>query len=326
MTSANFIPKVRGELPTPCLVLDLDRFEATIDKMRRHAEAHSIGLRPHAKTHKCVEIARHQMEADALGICAATIAEAEFLARGGIHGLLIASELVGKPKVSRLIRLVAKQSDTMVVVDNAENVLELDEAAEAAGLRLPVLIDLDAGSNRTGTQPGDGALALAHAIRKVPNLQLQGICSYAAHSSHTVGFEARRLSSHTALAKTLETWEMLLQAGFELKIPSGGSTGTYNIDPALGVLTELQVGSYIFMDADYRRIGGSTGEVYDDFAPSLTVLSTVIHRSGSKAVLDAGYKALATDRTCGRSHAISAVLATGSMATSTACFSSMTPV
>jgi D-serine deaminase-like pyridoxal phosphate-dependent protein len=118
------------DLPTPCLVLDLDRFESNLDKMSRWVRGRGIGLRPHAKTHKCVEIARRQLQKGAIGICVATIAEAEVMVRAGIRGLLITGEMVGEPKISRLIQTVSQAPDTMVVVDNAANVEDLQRAAE----------------------------------------------------------------------------------------------------------------------------------------------------------------------------------------------------
>ena len=289
----------KADLSTPCLLLDLDRFEANIRKMSEHGRSHSIGLRPHAKTHKCAEIASRQVKAGARGICVATIAEAEVMARAGIKGLLITSEMVGKPKVSRLVKLVGLSPDTMAVVDNPENVAELQQAAEAARVRIPVMIDLDVGSNRTGVASGDQALQLAEKIGASKNLELKGICAYAGHSSHVVGFEARKNSSLEAMSKAIAAREQLKQRGHNADILSGGSTGTYNIDSSIKGMSELQVGSYVFMDVDYRKIGGQSGEIYDDFAPSLTVVSTVIHRSGNKAVVDAGFKAFATDRKFG---------------------------
>src|SRR5262249_23692803 len=140
------------DLPTPSLVLDLDRLESNLDKMSGFARTRGIALRPHSKTHKCANIARRQIQKGAIGICVATIAEAEVMVHAGIRGLLITGEMVGEPKVSRLIRVVATAPDTMVVVDNIENVEELQRASEAAGIQIIALIDLDIGQNRTGTQ------------------------------------------------------------------------------------------------------------------------------------------------------------------------------
>ena len=287
------------DLPTPSLVLDLERFEANLERMNSFTRLHGIRLRPHAKTHKCVEIARRQLAGGAIGICVATLAEAEVMVRGSIGGLLITGEIVGEPKVSRLIQLVSRAPETMVVVDNAGNAQELQQAAGSAGVRIPVLIDLDIGQNRTGIQPGEPALRLAESITGAKNLELRGICAYAGHVAHVSGFENRRASSRHAMELAVATRDVLLKNGHNAEILTGASTGTYNIDFEIEGMTELQSGSYVFMDVDYRRIGGKSGAVYEDFAPALCVLATVIHRSGNKAVVDAGLKAFSTDRPFG---------------------------
>ncbi|HYR44911.1 MAG TPA: DSD1 family PLP-dependent enzyme [Terriglobia bacterium] len=287
------------ELPTPCLVVDLDRFESNLNKMSRYTGECGIALRPHAKTHKCVNIARRQLEKGAIGICVATIAEAEVMVRGGIRGLVITGEIVGEPKIPRFIRVVSQAPDTMVVVDDVRNVRDLQKAAQDAGIQIRVLIDLDIGQNRTGIQPGPPALGLAERIADAKNLEFKGICAYAGHVAHITGFENRRADSRRALTQAVETRDLLIRNGHSVQVLTGASTGTYNIDPELEGLTELQSGSYVFMDVEYRRIGAKGGAVYEDFAPSLCVLATVIHRSGRKAVVDAGLKAFSTDRPFG---------------------------
>src|SRR5215510_13002919 len=144
----------KDDLPTPALLIDLDALEANIAKMSQHTKAHSIGLRPHAKTHKCPEVARRQMAAGAVGICCATIREAEAMATAGINGLLITSEMVGRKRIERLIALTRKHPDTMSVVDNPLHAQQLNEAAEAANVRLNVLIDIDLNTRRTGIAAG----------------------------------------------------------------------------------------------------------------------------------------------------------------------------
>ncbi len=285
------------ELPTPCLLLDMDLFEANLDKMSRNAKRHSIGLRPHAKTHKCPEIARRQVEAGALGACTATIHEAEVLAAGGIPGLLITSEMVGRNKMERLVALTRRQPDTMSVVDDIAHARQLNDAAQAGNVQLNVLVDIDPMGRRTGTTAGDPAMALAEGILKLSNLNLRGVHSYSGASSHVVGFAERKAHSEEVMAPPIDTFQRMKKAGMPVEILTGASTGTYNIDPFLEEITEMQVGSYVFMDVDYQIIGGEGGEVYDDFAPALTVLTTVmskLHRD--LATLDAGMKAFATDR------------------------------
>ncbi len=297
---------VRGErvtkedLPTPSLLLDLEAFEGNVARMAAHAKATGMALRPHAKTHKCVEVARRQLAAGALGVCVATIREAEAMAAGGIRGLLITSEMVGPEKIGRLAALTRRAPDTMSVVDSPVHARQLSAAAAAARVTLNVMIDIDPGGRRTGVPAGAPAKSLAQVVAALPHLKLRGIHSYAGPSSHVTGYEARRSHSRQAMAPAIATWHELRREGMPLEILSGGSTGTYNIDPEFGAMTELQVGSYVFMDVDYRRIGGKSGAVYEDFAPALTVLATVISQSyAESATIDAGFKAFATDRKFG---------------------------
>ena len=290
----------KHDLPTPSLLVDLDAFEANVAGMAAHAKSAGIALRPHAKTHKCVEVAKRQIAAGALGVCVATIREAEAMAAGGIGGLLITSEMVGNEKIGRLVQLTRRSPETMSVVDNPLHARQLSAAAAAAKVTFQLMIDIDPGGRRTGIAAGAPAKALAHEIGKLPHLKLRGIHSYAGPSSHVVGHEARRTHSHQAMAPAVATWHELRREGIALEILSGGSTGTYNIDPELKAMTELQVGSYAFMDIDYRRIGGRSGTSYDDFRPALTVLATVISKTyRESATVDAGFKAFATDRKFG---------------------------
>src|SRR5690349_1228182 len=207
--------------------------------------------------------------------------------------------MVGGPKISRLLRIVSEAPETMVVVDNVENVDDLQRSASRAGIQLTVLIDLDIGQNRTGIQPGEPALQLAQRIGQSRNLELKGICAYAGHAAHVVGFDQRRKASRAALEQALATRNLLIKNGLKVDILSGASTGTYNIDSEIHGMTEMQSGSYVFMDVEYRKIGGQSGAVYEDFSPALCVLTTVVHRSDRKAIVDAGIKALATDRAFG---------------------------
>ena len=298
--AASLVGRTKDELPTPALVVDLDQLEGNITRLATHAKAAGIALRPHAKTHKCAAIARLQVAAGALGVCVATLREAEAMAEGGVGGILITSEMVGSVKIRRLLELARRQPGTMSVVDDPGHAAELSAAARAAGLILNVLIDVDPGSRRTGVAAGEGAAQLARKIAGLPGLPLRGIHCYSGSSAHVTGFEQRRAHSEKAMSPAIATFRELRREGLPMEILSGGSTGTYNIDPAFGAMTELQAGSYVFMDVDYRRIGGARGPVYDDFAPSLAVIATVISRPGrNRATVDAGLKAFATDRKFG---------------------------
>jgi D-serine deaminase-like pyridoxal phosphate-dependent protein len=292
----------KADLTTPCLLLDLDLLEANIAKMSTHARTAKINLRPHGKTHKCPEIAQRQLKAGAIGLCVATIREAEAMTAAGIKGLLITSELVGKPKIERLLKLTRQAPETMSVVDNIVHAQQLSEAATSAKLSLNILLDVDPAGRRTGVPAGERAVKLAEQIAKLPGLKLRGIHGYSGSSAHVNGFAERRAHSTQMMTPVLDTYRRLQQLGMPLELMSGGSTGTYNIDttlgsPGRGEMTELQVGSYVFMDVEYRAIGGQTGAVYEDFAPSLSVMATVISKSyDDRATTDAGIKAFTTDK------------------------------
>ncbi len=290
----------KHDLPTPCLLLDLDLMEGNIEKMAAHARIHSIGLRPHAKTHKCPQIARRQIDAGALGICTATIREAEVMAAAGLSGLLITSELIGPNKVQRLLRLTRAHPDTMTVVDHAWQAEQLSGAAAEAEVPLNIMIDIDPIGRRTGIPPGESAVLLAKTVDGLPNLNLRGVHSYSGVSSHVKGFAARKEHSEQVMAGPVESFNQMKRAGLPVEILSGCSTGTYNIDPHIPDITEMQVGSYVLMDVDYLGIGGQSGDVYDDFSAALTVLTTVVSKvHQDQATVDAGLKAIATDRKFG---------------------------
>lgn len=289
----------KTNLPTPALLVDLDLFEANIAKMAEHCRRAGRGFRPHAKTHKCPEIGKRQMAAGALGISVATVPEAEAMVAAGITGVLLTSPIVDAGKIARMVRLIQRDKSVMLSVGHSREVELLAEAAEAATVDIDVLVDVDIGDRRTGSLPGQPALELAQFIAKHKRLRVVGVQSYAGMASHVVGFEARDKVSREVMGKSVATRELLLKSGFDARILSGGSTGTYNIDSTIAGVTELQVGSYVFMDLDYRRIGGQTsGAEYSDFQHSLTVLATVVNATHPDRVsVDAGTKALDTTTT-----------------------------
>jgi D-serine deaminase-like pyridoxal phosphate-dependent protein len=231
----------------------------------------------------------------ALGISVATVPEAEAMVAAGIRGVLLTSPIVEVHKIARMVELARKRDTVLLAVGHEKQVELLAEAAKAANVVVDVLVDVDIGDRRTGCLPAD-ALSLAQTINKHSSLRLRGVQSYAGHASHAVGFENRVKVSRNAMALSVEARERMSKAGLDVPILSGGSTGTYNIDSAIKGVTELQVGSYVFMDVDYRRIGGKDGEVYTDFRPSLTVLTTVVSAAHPDRVsVDAGTKAFSTE-------------------------------
>jgi len=287
----------RDDIPTPSLLLDLDRFERNLRRMAAHARAAGKNLRPHAKTHRCPEIARRQINEGALGVACAKLGEAEVMARAGVRGLLITTEVVAPAAIRRLMQLVSAAPDTLVVVDNAENVAELGREAASDGVTLNALVDIDVGGRRTGMTPGDPALALARAVVAQPALRFRGLQGYAGHCAHVMGWEARREASRAAMTPLMETRTLIEYAGLPVEIVAGGSTGTWDIDVELPGLTELQAGSYCVMDIDYRRIGGRVGAALTEFEMALTVIATVVSvPTSDRAMVDGGLKAFSTDK------------------------------
>jgi D-serine deaminase-like pyridoxal phosphate-dependent protein len=284
-----------ADLPTPALLLDVAAFEANLRIMADHCRKVGCAFRPHAKTHKCPELTRRQVASGALGVAVATVAEAEAMVAAGIRGVLLTSPLVERHKIARMVALASQQDAVLLAVGHEHQVELLASAARTAKVVVDVLVDVDVGDRRTGVLPGQPALRLAQQIAREKSLRLRGVQAYAGHASHAAGFENRTKVSRTAMTQAVETRALLAKAGLDVPILSGGSTGTYNIDSGLGV-TELQVGSYVFMDVEYRRIGGRDGAVYTDFRPSLTVLTTVVSAThADRVTVDAGTKAFATD-------------------------------
>ncbi|HEX2440013.1 MAG TPA: DSD1 family PLP-dependent enzyme [Methylomirabilota bacterium] len=286
----------RDEIPTPALLLDLDRFERNIARMATHVRSAGKNLRPHAKTHRCPEIARRQIAAGALGVACAKLGEAEVMAKAGVRGLLITTEVVSPGGMRRLMALVREAPDTMLVVDHPDNVRELGQAASAASVTLNVLVDVHVGARRTGTEPGDPAVTLGRLVTEQRGLRLRGLQGYAGQCAHVMGWAARRDASHAAMGPLMETRARFEKAGLPVEIVAGGSTGTYNIDLELAGLTELQAGSYCVMDLDYRQIGGRGGDAMTDFEMAITVVATVVSVAADRAMVDAGLKAFSTDK------------------------------
>ena len=283
----------RVDIPTPALLLDLDAFEDNIHKMAAHLKARQKAFRPHAKTHKCPEIARRLIDAGAVGVCVARLSEAEVFAEHGIRGLLVTTAVIGRDKIARAVALSRRAPDTMFVVDDAQNVRAIAEAA-AGGSPIKLLIDLYFG--RTGIEPGEPALQLAQLIDSLPNVVLEGLQSYDGQAAHTAPFAARGDRTNGNMAKAVATKAMIEGAGISCRMVTGGSTGTYRFDADNPGMTELQPGSFIFMDLEYETIGGPEGDRYHDFKNALTVVTTVISTPPGFAIVDGGYKAFSTDR------------------------------
>jgi 3-hydroxy-D-aspartate aldolase len=276
------------EIPTPALLLDLDAFEANVARAVGEAAAAGKRFRPHAKAHKCVEIARRQLAAGACGVCVATVSEAELMARSGITELLLTSPVADPIKIARIV-----DTGAMVVVDHVRQVQWYQEAASAANVQVAVLIDLDTGDHRTGAASLEQALEIALAVDRASHLGLRGVQAYSVSGSHGADEATRREISGKTFAFADGVRAEMARHGLHTDICSGGSTGTWSVDLGIAGVTELQAGSYALMDMAYRRLGV-------DFGRALTVLTTVISANHADFVtVDGGFKAFSTDRPFG---------------------------
>lgn len=288
-------PGSRALIDTPALVLDLDALERNIATMAAVARERGIALRPHAKTHKCAAIARLQAAAGAVGQCVAKLSEAEALAAAGIGGLLISAAVPDPAKIARLVSLRGRSADLIAVVETAETAAALGAAVAAAGLWLDVLIDVDVGTHRFGVPSVADILALAERIAREPALRLRGLQGYAGHLQSIPDYQERRAASHAALRILAEARDALRARGQDCEIVTGGGTGTHDFEHETGVLNELQVGSYLFMDVIYDGVA-LTPDGRRRFDNALWVQARVVScQHHGFATIDAGFKSFATD-------------------------------
>ena len=285
ITTANFA--------TPALLIERSALESNITIMAGLAVHHQIKLRPHGKAHKSSRVGRMQIEAGAVGICCATVREVEVMADSGLPGILLTTPIVTPSLIERVIHAREKVDSLTVVVDSE---IEIDLlAAYARQTRsIDVLIDVDMGLGRTGVYNSENALRLAQKISGASALRYRGVQAYYGHLQHVPTLVDRHV-------KIAEQWrqleiilEVLKQAGLPAEIISGGGTGTHHLDLAHGPFTELQPGSYLFMDKQYGAIEIAPGG--SPFRTALTVASRVVSTThAGRVIVDAGSKALSTD-------------------------------
>jgi len=300
--NARLIGKPGGlrELTTPALVLDLEAFEQNIGTYQHQINLHGLRARPHAKSHKCAEIARRQIAAGAVGICAASLHEAEAMAGKGIDNILITSPVVGAGKLDRLMQLLERGAVVAVVVDDQDYAVSLAAAAHRAGHGsadvLDALIDVDLGMGRTGIGNIDSALQLVDVVCAAEGISYLGLQAYSGRVQHIREFPERdhvyagQLRFLSALIAALD------KRGLKPATVSGGGTGTLALDCREGLLTEHQAGSYIFMDVEYGAVTLRANDAGGGFATSLFLHSTVISKNvPGQVTIDAGLKSFATD-------------------------------
>ena len=295
--SSSFIGKSKWDLDSPALCVDLDKMSQNIKGVHTALQGTGVGVRPHIKTHKCPAIAKMQMDAGAVGVCAAKISESEVMLENGIKDVLMTGVNVTAPKIERAMALRKKHTGFIQAVDNPQNAQDLQDAAKAAGIIADVVVDIDV-IKRSGVLPGEPALALAQMVDKMSNLRFRGILAYDGGVQHVKGFQNRKKKALKNFEPVVATYEKMKAAGLNMEIFSGGGTGTYNMMSNFPGFTDVQVGSYLFMDRQYMVIGGENNEnEYDDFVPSLTVMTTIINTNHpGRLITDSGAKSLTINR------------------------------
>ncbi|WP_197283622.1 DSD1 family PLP-dependent enzyme [Mycobacterium sp. Marseille-P9652] len=280
-------------MPTPALILDEAALDANIARMAERTRG-KVALRPHAKTHKCSWIAHKQTAAGAVGVCCAKVGEAEALSAAGVRNILLTSPVADPAMPGRLCDLAAVDPGFACVVDHPAPVSALAREAAERGGSIRVVIDVDVGLMRTGVPGPAEALTLADHIARRPSLTLAGVQGYGGHWQHIAGFTARRDAVRAGMDVLAGVVEALRGAGHRIETITGGGTGTVQSDLDIGLLTELQPGSYVFMDAQYRDALGEDAD--GEFRTSLFVSAQVISvNAGPVVTVDAGLKAFATD-------------------------------
>ena len=279
--------KIAG-LSTPCLVLDVNILKANREAMDQIIQNTGLKLRPHYKSHKCAAIAKWQMKNGAVGITCAKLSEAEDLCDIGVEDILIANQVVDPVKVRRIADLACNCRLT-ICVDRVENINALSEAAKISGSTIHCLVEYDIGMERCGVKEKEEVLALAKHILSCDNLTFDGLQAYAGHISHVEDMKTRKEMTAENYAKLNDLIAYLKEEGIEVKTVSGGSTGTAEIKAMEGLYTELQAGSYLFMDATYRNLDLP-------FKNSLFILTTVVSQRNGLTVVDAGVKTCGTDQ------------------------------
>ena len=263
----------KWDLDTPALCVDLDRLERNIATMQAAVKRFGIATRPHAKTHKSADIAKMQLAAGAIGICTAKLGEAEALMAKGVDRICMTTGNLSPQKIKRAMQLrkTSRRSSSRRWTTNRTRAT-CRRPRKEAGVTADVVIDVAVGT-RSGIPAGESAVALAKLVDKLPNLKLRGCCRYDGGAQHITGFAARKDARSRASPRTPQVARAMKAAGLNTEIFSGGGTGTYNIQHQCPGFTDVQVGSYVFMDMQYLAIGSEDGDpVYKDFAPSLTVV------------------------------------------------------
>lgn len=277
-----------SQLETPALYLDLDAFDRNQKKMVDRLKECNLDMFPHYKSTKCTTIAHMQIAAGAKGISCAKTDEAWDLAHSGVENILIANQVTALEKISRVANL-AGCCNLTVCVDDEKNIEELSAAASLHGTIINCLVECNIGANRCGVNSKEEALNLAKKIIESPGLKFDGIQAYAGQISHQVDYSIREKVSAEVEDYLKNVIAYLKENQIPVNRVSGVSTGSVQFRNADTVYTEVQVGSYAFMDASYGKLGL-------EYENSLFVLSTVMKVNKDFVILDTGRKSVSVDQ------------------------------
>lgn len=285
-----------ADVDTPALIVDLDAFERNLARMADALKDKPLRLRAHSKTHKSPMIGAKQMALGAVGVCCQKVSEAEIMVRGGVDNVLVSNEVIGARKLERLAALAREAEWLGLCIDSDEGLAQASKAASDAGVTLNALVEIDVGAGRCGVAPGEAVLRLAQQINDAPGLSFSGLQAYHGSAQHIRAYEDRKAAIDATIDMTRMTMELLESNGLPCAIVGGAGTGTFEFEAASGVYTELQAGSYVFMDADYARNRAEGGGPFDTFEHALFVYASVMSVPAERvAVVDAGHKAASID-------------------------------
>lgn len=291
MENTWYLPPIgssKSTIPTPALLIDKAAMEFNLETMADFFRHRSAKLRPHFKTHKSPQLALLQIEKGAIGLTCAKLSEAEVLAEAGVNSILIANQVIDPRKIIRLAE-IAKQTQVIVAVDQEANLRKIANAAQTAGSIVEIVIEVDVGMSRCGVLPGEPALPLARLANQLQGVRFAGLLGYEGHTVFEIDPQKRQENVLQAMGKLTGTADLLRQAGLEVEIVSAGGTGTAFLSGDFPGITEIEAGSYPFMDAKYNQLGLP-------FRQALTLLATVISTPApQRAITDAGMKALTSD-------------------------------
>ncbi|ETL82120.1 hypothetical protein L917_17654 [Phytophthora nicotianae] len=291
-----------SSLETPCLLVDLDALETNLKRLPESLTASpNLAIRPHAKAHKSSAIGQLQLQlSHAVGLCCQKVCEAEAMLNGGVRDILLSNEIYGLERYERMAALANGGATITLIFDNIEAVQQAAQAAETQGIHFRALVEVNVGQDRCGVDTVEEAVELAKKIESyAPRLEMVGIQAYHGAAQHIRSYDEKKKVIASVAEKAKSVRDALVQEGLTCDVVTGGGTGTYLLEAASGVFTEVQPGSYLFNDADYARNLGEDGEFVKDWEQSLYVLTTVMSKNASAAVprvvVDAGTKAVSLD-------------------------------